>query len=200
MNTRKKPQNTHLKMLHTKKMKESKSEEIALAIVSVHSPILCGLYRYEDSKLSLFHSIETHEKVFEALPKIFEQFISAVSQNLTYKNMKISRIFYANGPGSFTSIKLTHIFLQTLQHLYSFELLSNSSFYFSHSPYIKAFGQTYFYQNENGEILITSKTQEQIKQETAQNHRLNWGFFLPAVINENLFSPHTKPLYILPPI
>lgn len=182
-------------------MQESKSQEIALAIVSVHSPILCGLYRYEDSKLSLFHSIESHEKTFEALPKIFEQFLPApaVSQNLIYKNMKISRIFYANGPGSFTSIKLTHIFLQTLRHLYNFELLASSSFYFTSSPYIKAFGQTYFYHNTNGEILITSNIQKE--QETARNNELkNEGFFLPAVLDESLFSTNTQPLYILPPV
>lgn len=188
-------------MPHTKKIQGSKPQDIALAIVSVCSPILCGLYRYENGKLSLFHSIESHEKTFEALPKIFEQFIPTYSQNLIYKDMKISRIFYAKGPGSFTSIKLTHIFLQTLQNLYTFELLTNSSFYFTHSPYIKAFGQTYFYQNANGEILITSQIQEQNEREaTRKNGLKNENFFLPSVLDESLFSTNTQPLYVLPPV
>lgn len=167
-------------------------QDIALALVSVNNPILCGLYRYEGGKPHLFYSIQSDEKTFESLPKIFEPFLSANTQNLTYKHMNISRIFYANGPGNFTSIKLTHIFLQTLQSIYDFELFATSSFYFTTHPYIKAFGQTYFYRDSNGEILTTSTPQ--IK--TNKNNN----FYLPQELDETHFNTHAEPLYVLPPV
>lgn len=111
-------------------------------------------------------------------------------------------IYYANGPGNFSAIKLTHIFLQTLQislnALYRREsstaqskqirLFCADAFHFSDSEFINAYGKIHFVK-ENGEIRTT----------TLESKRTN-SFTLPKTLDTSIFSDKCTPLYILPAV
>ena len=114
-------------------------------------------------------------------------------------------IYYANGPGNFSAIKLTHIFLQTLQislnALYRREsnatkstatnkvrLFCTDAFHFSDSEFINAYGKIHFVK-ENGEIRTT----------TLESKRVN-SFTLPKTLDTSIFSDKCTPLYILPAV
>ncbi|TLD96322.1 hypothetical protein LS71_006255 [Helicobacter jaachi] len=213
---------------------------IDIALVSVSAPILCGIYEQD----RLIKTIQSDELALIALPRIFEAFLprphkapqSALpaldsipdsmsdsvldSMHLTYKGKIIESIYYAQGPGSFTSLKLTHIFLHTLSLMYDVKLFATSSFYFTKSPYIKAFGTTYFHRDEMGNITLA---RDNVRDETnsiestqniestpsadsiadsinakPQHKPLQEGFFLPDYLDKSAFHTHTQPLYILP--
>lgn len=111
-------------------------------------------------------------------------------------------IYYANGPGNFSAIKLTHIFLQTLQISLNALLMRESSiaqskqirlfctdaFHFSDSEFINAYGKIHFVK-ENGEIRTT----------TLESKRVN-SFTLPKTLDTSIFSDKCAPLYILPAV
>lgn len=153
--------------MHTQK-------SIDLVLFSVSSPILCGVYE----NLSLVDQKTYLCKTLDALTDLLSLF----------DEQKIGRIFYAKGPGSFTAIKLTHIFLQTLCITKEIELYSIDAFYFNNNAPIKAFGNQYFIKEE-GEIVLRNFTQAQPQD-----------FFLPSTIEVEDFSSENHPLYILPPV
>ncbi len=114
-------------------------------------------------------------------------------------------IYYVNGPGNFSAIKLTHIFLQTLQISLNalFRRESNATksnatnkirlfcadaFHFSDSEFINAYGKIHFVK-ENGEIRTT----------TLESKRIN-SFTLPKTLDTSIFSDKCAPLYILPAV
>ena len=111
-------------------------------------------------------------------------------------------IYCANGPGNFSAIKLTHIFLQTLQISLNALLMRESStaqsnkvrlfcadaFHFSDSKFINAYGKIHFVK-ENGEIRTT----------TLESKRVN-SFTLPKTLDTSIFSDKCAPLYILPAV
>ena len=88
-------------------------KHIDIALVSVHSPLLCGIY--EDN--ILVESMQSDELLLVGLPHIFESLLPTQKQDSHYKDTRIRAIYYASGPGSFSALKLTHIFLHTLQKL-----------------------------------------------------------------------------------
>lgn len=161
-------------------------EMIDLALVCVGGEILCGIYR----DYMLIDEIRSDELPLVALPRMFSAFFLPSSP-------KVRAIYYAKGPGSFTSLKLVHIFLHTLREVHGFELFATSSFYFSNKGYIKAFGSTYFTQNTQGEILLTQK--EHIKELDSQTDFIP-DFSLPKVLDTTAFDKDTSPLYILPAV
>lgn len=161
-------------------------KEIDIALVSVGGAIKCGLYENGE----LFEEIVSQELTLNALPKIFESLLPNPKQDCKYADMKIGTIYYANGPGSFSALKLTHIFLHTLSLIYEVRLLATSSFYFTQAKYIKAFGTTYFYEDENGDIALAYSVDS--PQETE--------FYLPKILDIWCFHHKTEPLYILPPV
>ena len=124
-------------------------KHIDIALVSVHSPLLCGIY--EDN--ILVESMQSDELLLVGLPHIFESLLPTQKQDSHYKDTRIRAIYYASGPGSFSALKLTHIFLHTLQYLYDIKLFATSSFYFTHSAYIKAFGTSYFHRDAENNII-----------------------------------------------
>ena len=111
-------------------------------------------------------------------------------------------IYYANGPGNFSAIKLTHIFLQTLQislnalfrresstaQSNKIRLFCADAFHFSDSEFINAYGKIHFVK-ENGEIRTT----------TLESKRVN-SFTLPQTLDTSIFSDKCAPLYILPAV
>lgn len=143
-----------------------------LLLLSSLSPILYGIY--SDGKL--ISSFQTQEKTLDALLKVF----ALIKEN------KIKRVFYANGPGSFTAIKLTHIFLQTLQIIEGIELFCVDSFYFNANAPIRAFGNQYFLKTQEGIVL-------QSFQEDPYSV-----FMLPKELRVQDFSLECEPLYVLP--
>ncbi|PUD82755.1 hypothetical protein C2R72_00585, partial [Helicobacter pylori] len=58
---------------------------------------------------------KTSEALVEVFSQLFEDF-----KNPTLPAIK--GVYYAKGPGSFTSLKLTHVFLHTLALIHDFEL------------------------------------------------------------------------------
>lgn len=145
-----------------------------LVLLSSLSPILYGIYR--DGKLVA--SFQTQEKTLDALLKVFA----------IIKEYGVKRVFYANGPGSFTAIKLTHIFLQTLQIAEGIELFCVDSFYFNANSPIKAFGNQYFFKTKEGIVL-------QSLQEIPRD-----AFMLPKELRIRDFSLNCQPLYVLPAV
>lgn len=145
-----------------------------LILLSSLSPILYGIY--SDGKLvDLF---ETQEKTLDALVGVF----SVIQQ------YGVRRIFYAKGPGSFTAIKLTHIFLQTLEIIEGLKLFCADSFYFNGNSPIKAFGNQYFVKQE-GEISLKSFQEPPCSV-----------FSLPKELRLEDFSSDCRPLYVLPAV
>lgn len=152
---------------------------VDIALVSVGTPIRCGLY---ENGLLIEERI-SEELTLIALPRIFQPLLSDSS-------LRIRAIYYANGPGSFSALKLTHIFLHTLSLLHDIELFATSSFYFTDDKYIKAFGMTYFYMNENNDIALTSFMSPPPLAR----------FYMPKTLDTHRFHTRTEPLYILPPV
>ena len=169
-----------------------KKQDLSLALVSVNAPVLCGLYQDNGENLELFDCISSSDTALKALPYIFESFFPPSNQTNKYRDFQLKRIFYANGPGSFTALKLTHIFLQTLKLVHHIELYATSSFYFTSYPYLKAFGNQYFTQCD-GNILL-------VHQDCVPPYALETLFALPQRFHPKDFAHDTQPLYILPPI
>ena len=108
--------------------------------------------------------------------------------NADSANRRISNIFYTNGPGNFSAIKLTHIFLQTLSIAKNIPLFCADAFHFSNGEFINAYSKVHFYK-EGGEIRTKTLSTKQ------QNH-----FSLPRVLDMSIFRDKCEPLYILPAV
>lgn len=154
-------------------------KKVDLVLIGVNSPTLCGIYENFQLQKSFFSIQRTGDALLEVFTSVYGYL----------EDKSIRAIFYARGPGSFTSLKLTHIFLQTLQLHRGFELYSADSFYFNRNAPIKAFGNKFFLKSSSGEIEI---------EESHQN--LEEEFFLPEVLIPDDFDSHNAPLYILPPL
>ncbi|PAF53200.1 hypothetical protein BKH42_07320 [Helicobacter sp. 13S00482-2] len=152
-----------------------------LVLVAVNSPLLCGIYENFELQKSFSSSAKTSDALLEVFTLVFE--------HLERLSLQLGAIFYARGPGSFTSLKLTHIFLQTLHLHRSVELYCADSFYFNQKAPIKAFGNKYFIKNASEDILI-KESQERIEDR----------FALPLVLEPKDFGTQNTPLYILPPL
>ena len=167
-------------------------KHIDIALVSLHSPLLCGIY--EDN--ILVESMQSDELLLVGLPHIFESLLPTQKQDSHYKDTRIRAIYYASGPGSFSALKLTHIFLHTLQYLYDIKLFATSSFYFTHSAYIKAFGTSYFHRDAENNIILLQNVKDLINTQDSKEG----AFFLPHILDKSAFSLPAQPLYILPPV
>ncbi|WP_027326938.1 hypothetical protein [Helicobacter pametensis] len=145
-----------------------------LLLLSSVSPILYGIY----TQSRLVRSFESHQKTLDAL----------VDLHKILESENVGRIFYARGPGSFTAIKLTHIFLQTLKVIEGIELFCTDSFFFNKNAPIKAFGNRYF-QKQNENIVLESFSEEPLCK-----------FMLPEFLDESKFDQACEPLYVLPAV
>ena len=144
-------------------------------LVSVSSPILLGVYI--DNKL--LKKFKLYGKTSDVLFAMFYD---------VKREYSISRVFYANGPGNFSSLKLTHIFLQTLSIVENIELFCVDSFYFTKDNFIEAYGKIHFFK-ENDDIKTTKL---EIKKSAV--------FELPDIVDSTKFSNYCFPLYILPAV
>ncbi len=146
------------------------SRSIDLILIPISSPLRIGIYE----NLELIEEIESADMVSEFLPTFF---------SFIFKKYKVNRIVYSNGPGSYMAIKLTYIFLKTLQISKNIEILAVDGFYFNNNLPIKAIQNRYFIK-ENGKITIK-------KADIAGEFRL------PKKFVENDYSTDIEPVYIL---
>ncbi len=154
-----------------------KKESVAVLVISLTSPLLVGVYIQD----RLNEEFESELKTSEVLPKIFDEIL---------RKYTIENLFFARGPGSFMSVKVTYIFLQTLTVTLNVPLFATDGFAFNNNSPIKAIGSLYFIK-ENGNI--TPRKIDTKKEKIMP-------FSLPKRLNREIFSKDTKPLYILPAV
>jgi len=144
-------------------------------VISLASPLHVGIYEQH----SLIDAHIMYEQTSEALPKAFETLL---------KTYAPKRLFFARGPGSFMSIKISYIFLKTLSIAFGIPLYGSDGFTFNEGRPIKAMRQLYFVKCDE---KIETRTFE-----TAQEQR----FKLPQILDESSFSDANEPLYMLPAV
>jgi hypothetical protein len=137
------------------------------------SPFLVGIYH--DSKL--IDIISSDEKISDKFPMIYREL------NQKYK---VKSVYFVNGPGSYMSIKLIYIFLQTISIVDNIEIKSALGFYFNNNQPIKALGNKYFIQKDG---IIELKS---------YNTKLAQEYRVPLNIDETIFGKDLEPVYILP--
>ena len=143
---------------------------IDLVIIPISNPIKIGLYKNGE----LFEIIESEEMTSDFLPSFFDQIL---------KQYDIKTVIYSNGPGSYMSIKLTYIFLKTLQITKGIQILAQDGFYFNQNSPIKAIGNRYFVKEND---TITIKEAKPTKE-----------FELPKKLVYSDFLEDIEPIYIL---
>ncbi len=143
---------------------------IDIVIIPISKPLKIGLYENG----ILFETIISDEMTSDFLPSFFDEIL---------KKYDIKNIIYSNGPGSYMSIKLTYIFLKTLQITKNINIFSVDGFYFNQNKPIKAIGKKYFIK-ENDTITL---------QESNEKSEFN----LPKKLNYQDFSNDIEPIYIL---
>lgn len=144
-------------------------------VIALASPLHVGIY--EDEQLIDAYTMQ--EQTSEALPHLFTTLLT---------QYRPKGLFFAKGPGSFMSIKITYIFLKTLSLSLSIPLYATDGFTFNEGKPIKAMGQRYFIK-ENGSITTSFF-------DTPQES----SFSLPNVLDKDLFDTNTEPLYMLPAV
>jgi len=151
-------------------LSQAYKQHIDIVIIPISSPIKVGLYKDK----VLFEEIISNEMTSDFLPKFFDEIL---------KKYEIDNIIYSKGPGSYMSIKLTYIFLKTLQITKDISIFAVDGFYFNQNSPIKAIGNRFFVK-ENDTITI--------KEAECSN-----SFELPKKLNFSDFSKDIEPLYIL---
>ncbi len=154
-----------------------RKKPVDILVISLTSPILVGIYH----KNHLLDKYESEQKTTDILPDIFDEILN---------KYEVKNLFFAKGPGSFMSIKITYIFLQTLAIVLNVPLFATDGFAFNNNSPIKAIGSLYFIK-ENGNIT-PRKIDTKI--------RKIMPFALPEHLETEIFSKDTKPLYVLPAV
>jgi hypothetical protein len=147
-------------------------KSVDILLIALSSPILLGVY--EDNKL--IETIASDDKSSDVLPKIFETL---------FQKYTISKLFYANGPGSFMAIKVAYIFLKSLSILKKIPLFATDAFFFNKNNPIKAIGKLYF-------VKISSEIKTQKLEQVPESP-----FSLPNVLQYSEFSKNATPLYMI---
>ncbi|WP_164872934.1 tRNA threonylcarbamoyladenosine biosynthesis protein TsaB [Helicobacter pylori] len=156
--------------------------ELDLALVSLGDGVLLGVYQNNFLCASYTSKSKTSEALVEVFSQLFKDF-----KNPTLPAVK--GVYYAKGPGSFTSLKLTHVFLHTLALIYDFELYSTTGFDFNDNTPILAYANKYFVSKER-ESLTDFKDLKIAPKD----------FMLPPFLEKDKFTQLNTPFYILPPI
>ncbi|AFI06615.1 hypothetical protein [Helicobacter cetorum] len=157
-----------------------------LVLVSLGQAVLLGVYHQECLLTSYASSLKTSEGLIEVFSQAFEDF---KNPNKYSDLPTIEGVYYAKGPGSFTSLKLTHIFLHTLALTKGFELYSTTGFYFNDNTPILAYANQYFVSEETQDLVSVANLKVLPKD-----------FSLPPYLEKDKFTQFNTPFYILPPI
>ncbi len=156
--------------------------ELDLALISLGDGVLLGAYQSNFLCASYTSKSKTSEALVEVFSQLFKDF-----KNPTLPAIK--GVYYAKGPGSFTSLKITHVFLHTLALIHDFELYSTTGFDFNDNTPILAYANKYFVSKER-ESLTDFKDLKIAPKD----------FMLPSFLEKDKFTQLNTPFYILPPI
>ncbi|MFP6255935.1 tRNA threonylcarbamoyladenosine biosynthesis protein TsaB [Helicobacter pylori] len=156
--------------------------ELDLALISLGEGVLLGVYQDNFLCTSYTSKSKTSEALVEVFSQLFKDF-----KNPTLPAIK--GVYYAKGPGSFTSLKLTHVFLHTLALIHDFELYSTTGFDFNDNTPILAYANKYFVSKET-ESLSDFKDLKIAPKD----------FMLPPFLEKDKFTQLNTPFYILSPI
>ncbi|WRE80254.1 tRNA (adenosine(37)-N6)-threonylcarbamoyltransferase complex dimerization subunit type 1 TsaB [Helicobacter pylori] len=156
--------------------------ELDLALISLGEGVLLGVYQNNFLCTSYTSKSKTSEALVEVFSQLFKDF-----KNPTLPAVK--GVYYAKGPGSFTSLKLTHVFLHTLALIHDFKLYSTTGFDFNDNTPILAYANKYFVSKER-ESLTDFKDLKIAPKD----------FMLPPFLEKDKFTQLNMPFYILPPI
>ncbi|GAA7390267.1 tRNA (adenosine(37)-N6)-threonylcarbamoyltransferase complex dimerization subunit type 1 TsaB [Helicobacter pylori] len=156
--------------------------ELDLVLISLGEKVLLGVYQNNFLCASYTSKSKTSEALVEVFSQLFKDF-----KNPTLPAIK--GVYYAKGPGSFTSLKLTHVFLHTLALVHDFELYSTTGFDFNDNTPILAYANKYFVSKER-ESLTDFKDLKIAPKD----------FMLPPFLEKYKFTQLNTPFYILPPI
>ncbi|GAA8127725.1 tRNA threonylcarbamoyladenosine biosynthesis protein TsaB [Helicobacter pylori] len=156
--------------------------ELDLALISLGEGVLLGVYQDNFLCTSYTSKSKTSEALVEVFSQLFKDF-----KNPTLPAIK--GVYYAKGPGSFTSLKLTHVFLHTLSLIHDFELYSTTGFDFNDNTPILAYANKYFVSKET-ESLSDFKDLKIAPKD----------FMLPPFLEKDKFTQLNTPFYILSPI
>ncbi|GAA8636898.1 tRNA (adenosine(37)-N6)-threonylcarbamoyltransferase complex dimerization subunit type 1 TsaB [Helicobacter pylori] len=156
--------------------------ELDLALISLGDGVLLGVYQDNFLCTSYTSKSKTSEALVEVFSQLFKDF-----KNPTLPAIK--GVYYAKGPGSFTSLKLTHVFLHTLALIHDFELYSTTGFDFNDNTPILAYANKYFVSKET-ESLSDFKDLKIVPKD----------FMLPPFLEKDKFTQLNTPFYILSPI
>lgn len=148
--------------------------DVELLFVTVATPMLIGVYH----KQNLIESIKLNGQSSEALPSTYKYL---------QEKYNIIGLFFVNGPGSYMAIKLTHIFLTTVNIVKNIELYAALGFEFNNNAPIKAMGKKYFIKDEENNIILKS-----------YDTPIEQNFFLPDILKKDIFSKDIEPIYMLP--
>lgn len=151
-------------------------------LISLGEGVLLGVYQNNFLRTSYTSKSKTSEALVEVFSQLFKDF-----KNPTLPAIK--GVYYAKGPGSFTSLKLTHVFLHTLALIHDFELYSTTGFDFNDNTPILAYANKYFVSQER-ESLTDFKDLKIAPKD----------FKLPSFLEKDKFTQLNMPFYILPPI
>ncbi len=144
----------------------------SVLVVALSLPIKIGIYKEQQ----LIRSYELHEHTSEALPLFFKTLLH---------EYEVSRLLYANGPGSFMAIKVTYLFLQTLSIVKNIPFMATDAFYFNESRPIKALGKLCFVKIAD---TITTEVFDEVPTHT---------FELPQELILEDFNSDTLPHYAI---
>ncbi|MEJ8624744.1 tRNA threonylcarbamoyladenosine biosynthesis protein TsaB [Helicobacter pylori] len=156
--------------------------ELDLVLISLGEGVSLGVYQNNFLCASYTSKLKTSEALVEVFSQLFEDF-----KNPTLPVVK--GVYYAKGPGSFTGLKLTHVFLHTLALIHDFELYSTTGFDFNDNTPILAYTNKYFVSKETGSLTDFKDLKIAPKD-----------FMLPPFLEKDKFTQLNTPFYILPPI
>ncbi|MBT0880616.1 MULTISPECIES: tRNA threonylcarbamoyladenosine biosynthesis protein TsaB [unclassified Campylobacter] len=131
---------------------------------------------YDDNNL-LKEKIKIINKTSEDLPKIMQELLNKYN---------FSELAYANGPGSYMSLKIVYVFLSTIALVKNIPLKAISGFTFTKNNLIKANNNLYFTLADDKIKLI-------------KNDNFKDEFFIPNEYNFK-FLESNLPNYFLPAI
>ncbi len=151
-------------------------------LISLGERVLLGVYQNNFLCTSYTSKSKTSEALVEVFSQLFKDF-----KNPTLPAIK--GVYYAKGPGSFTSLKLTHVFLHTLALIHDFKLYSTTGFDFNDNTPILAYANKYFVSKER-ERLSDFKDLKIAPKD----------FMLPPFLEKDKFTQLNTPFYILSPI
>jgi len=145
---------------------------IEVFILSISKPLIVGVYKDKKLLKTIIKEQNTSDILADVIDDLLKQF-------------NIRAFYYANGPGSYLSIKLVYVFLSTISIIKKIPFFGANGFCFNDNSPIKAIGNKYFF-NKSDKIIL-----DDLKDAKIQD------FYLPKTLKSEIFKPNLAPLYEL---